>query len=337
VASQLSARPDIRGVPLPGVSSVPVIVDGLAKTYPGGIQALRGISFDVADGEIFGLLGPNGAGKTTTFGILTTTVHPTSGRAFVAGHDVISSPLGVRRAIGVAFQDSVLDNEFSGRDNLRLHARLWKLPRRDTDARIDELLAVMELQDRADDGVRTYSGGMRRRLEIARALLSRPRVLLLDEPTVGLDPAVRDEIWSLIRRLRREAGVTVVLSTHYLEEAEDVCDRVGIINRGELVALGRPAELVENLGTESIELQVAGDSAAAARELVATLRGASSPLVRRDLVSVAVATGTPDLAAQVAALHSDGFGIVGSTTRRTSLADVFAHRTGHPLGDQEER
>jgi len=312
-----------------------VIVDGLRKTYPGGIEAVRGISFDVAEGEIFGLLGPNGAGKTTTFGVLTTTVLPTGGRAFVAGHDVVTSALGVRAAIGVAFQDSVLDNEFSGRENLRLHARLWNLRRREAEPRIDELLSIMGLDRRADDNVRTYSGGMRRRLELARALLARPRVLFLDEPTVGLDPAVRDEIWALVQRLRRDEGVTIVLSTHYLEEAEDVCDRVAIMHQGTLVALGRPGELVEELGVESIELQIDGDPAATARELTATLRGASPPLVRRDVVSVAVSAGAAELAESIAAFRSDGLGIVASTLRRTSLADVFAHRTGQALTDED--
>jgi ABC-2 type transport system ATP-binding protein len=326
-----------RRAPLPGLSSSPVVVDGVAKTYTGGIEAVRGISFDVAGGEIFGLLGPNGAGKTTTFGVLTTTVRPTGGRAFVAGHDVVRSPLGVRRAIGVAFQDSVLDNEFSGRENLRLHARLWKLGRRDAEHRINELLALMGLERRADDGVRTYSGGMRRRLELARALLARPAVLFLDEPTVGLDPAVRDEIWALIRRLRRDEGVTVVLSTHYLEEAEDVCDRVAILNAGEIVAVGPPAELIENLGADSIDLHVAGDPAAAARALKASLQNASPPLVRGDLVSVAVEAGAADLAGRVSALRANGFGIVGSAIRRTSLADVFAHRTGRVLDEDEAR
>src|SRR5918995_1073184 len=233
-----------------------VLVEDLHKTYLRRIEAVRGLWFDVGEGEIFGVLGPNGAGKSTTLGVLTTVVRPTRGRAYVAGHDVRLDALGVRRSIGVVFQDSVLDNEFSGRENLRLHARLWRMPRPDARHRIDELLSVMGLEDRADDNVRTYSGGMRRRLEIARALLARPRVMFLDEPTTGLDPAIRDAIWRLIERLRRDEGVTIVLSTHYLEEAEGVCDRVAIVDRGHLVAIGRPAELVERLGGELVELRV---------------------------------------------------------------------------------
>jgi ABC-2 type transport system ATP-binding protein len=322
-------------VPLPGTPSAPVIVDGLHKTYPGGIEAVRGISFEVAEGEIFGLLGPNGAGKTTTFGILTTTVLPTAGRAFVAGHDVVTSPLGARRAIGVAFQDSVLDNDFSGRENLQLHARLWRIGRHDAEQRIRELLTTMGLEQRADHNVRTYSGGMRRRLELARVLLARPRVVFLDEPTVGLDPAVRDEIWTLVQQLRRAEGVTVVLSTHYLEEAEGVCDRVAIMHHGSLVALGRPVDLIAHLGTETIDLRVDGDPTAAAHALATRIRGASTPLVRRDLVSVAVRAGAAEHAAQLAELRSDGLAIVASTHRRTSLADVFAHLTGQSSGREE--
>jgi ABC-2 type transport system ATP-binding protein len=331
--ARLAAPPPKIGVPLPGLVSAPVVVDGLVKRYPGGIEAVRGISFEVAEGEVFGLLGPNGAGKTTTLGVLTTTVRPTGGRAFVAGHDVVLSPLGVRHAIGVAFQDSVLDSDFSGRDNLRLHARLWGIRRAEAQERIEELLAAVGLDARADDIVRAYSGGMRRRLELARALLARPRVLVLDEPTVGLDPAVRDELWLLIRRLRRDEGVTVVLSTHYLEEAEEVCDRVGVLHEGSLVALGRPDELIAELGVESIELRVDGDSTAAARKLAAVVPTASPPLVRGDLVSVAVAAGAAEVAGDLAAVHTDGLGIVGSTIRRTSLADVFAHLTGRLLDE----
>ena len=238
------------------MSAQTVEVENLHKTYSGGVEAVRGLSFDVDEGEIFGLLGPNGAGKSTTLGVLTTVVEPTHGTALVVGHDVRQAPIEVRRSIGVAFQDSVLDNEFSGRENLRLHARLWRMPRSAATRRIDELLSVMGLADRADDNVRTYSGGMRRRLEIARALLAGPRVIFLDEPTTGLDPAIRDAIWHLIEQLRRAEGVTIVLSTHYLEEAQGVCDRVAIVDRGRIVAQGRPADLVDQLGSELVELRV---------------------------------------------------------------------------------
>ena len=217
----------------------PVVVSDLTKTYPGPVEAVRGLSFRVRAGEIFGLLGPNGAGKTTTVGVLTTLVRPTSGQATVGGHDVRTDPVAVRRSIGVVFQDSVLDNDFSGAQNLRLHARLWRVP--DAERRIAALLAAVGLTDRADDVVWTYSGGMRRRLEIARALLADPKVMFLDEPTLGLDPIARRDLWQVVRTLRERHGVTIVLSTHYLEEAQDVCDRVAIIDQGLIVDEGRPA------------------------------------------------------------------------------------------------
>ena len=222
-----------------------MVVSELTKTYPGPVEAVRGLSFRVRAGEIFGLLGPNGAGKTTTVGVLTTLVRPTSGQARVGGHDVRTDPVAVRRSIGVVFQDSVLDNDFSGAQNLRLHARLWRVP--DAERRIASLLAAVGLTERADDVVWTYSGGMRRRLEIARALLADPKVMFLDEPTLGLDPIARRDLWQVVRTLRERHGVTIVLSTHYLEEAQDVCDRVAIVDqglhrrRGQAVGAGRPA------------------------------------------------------------------------------------------------
>jgi ABC-2 type transport system ATP-binding protein len=269
-------------------------------------------------------------------GVLTTEVQPTRGKAYVGGHDVRLQPLEVRSSIGVVFQDSVLDNEFSGRENLRLRARLWRMPRPDSRRRIDQLLPVMGLEERADDNVRTYSGGMRRRLEIARALLARPRVIVLDEPTTGLDPAMRDASWRLIDRLRRDEGVTIVLSTHYLEEAEGVCDRVAIVDRGRLVAAGRPDALVEELGGQLVELRVDTDPRKAADALAATGLSERRPLIRGDAVALPVPAGVDQLGARVAALSGDGVRVTASTVRRSTLADVFAHLTGLPAGDGEE-
>jgi ABC-2 type transport system ATP-binding protein len=309
------------------------VVEDLHKTYLNGVEAVRGLWLDVGEGEIFGVLGPNGAGKSTTLGVLTTVVAPSRGRAYVAGHDVRRDALAVRRSIGVVFQDSVLDNEFSGRENLRLHARLWRMPRPDARQRIDELLSVMGLEDRADDNVRTYSGGMRRRLEIARALLARPRVIVLDEPTTGLDPAIRDALWQLIERLRRDEGVTIVLSTHYLEEAEAVCDRVAIIDRGRLVTDGRPAALVEQLGAQLVELRVDADPGRAAEALVATGLGSRRPLIRGDLVALPVPARVDRLGATIGDLSGDGLQVTASTVRRSTLADVFAHLTSRAGSD----
>lgn len=299
----------------------PVAVRALTKVYPNGVQAIRGISFEVHTGEVFGLLGPNGAGKTTTLGVLTTLVRPTRGTAMVGGHDVVAEPLAARRSIGVVFQDSVLDNEFSGEANLRLHARLWRVP--NADARIAALLDAVELTARAAHLVRTYSGGMRRRLEIARALLARPSALFLDEPTLGLDPIARQELWHTIGVLRRREQVTVLLSTHYLEEAETVCDRVAIIDQGSIIALATPAQLIDRVGRETLELRVDRDPA----ELLVALRALGpaigEPLVMGETVAVASTSSPDELSMRAAALEPSRLGVRTTTVRPTTLNDVF--------------
>src|SRR5437868_8280120 len=228
--------------------SEPVVeVRGLRKTYPGGVEAVKGVDFAVQRGEVFGLLGPNGAGKSTTIGMLTTTIRPTAGTARLAGFDVARQPLQARAVSSVVFQEAVVDRALTGRANLELHARLWGVPRVTAATRIADLAELLGLAELLDRPVASYSGGERRRLEIARALVSQPQVLFLDEPTVGLDPRIRHELLDVIGRLRDRNEITILLTTHYLDEAERLCDRIAIIHAGEIVALDTPAALLAGL------------------------------------------------------------------------------------------
>src|SRR3954454_4057373 len=235
----------------------------LAKTYPGGVEAVKSIDFEIAPGETFGLLGPNGAGKSTTVGMLTTTIAPSGGSAELAGFDVAAEPLAARAISSVVFQEAVVDRELSGRRNLDLHARLWGVNAKMAATRIAETTQALGLAELIDRPVASYSGGQRRRLEIARALISEPRVLFLDEPTVGLDPRIRRELLDVIAGLRARDGMTILLTTHYLDEAERLCDRVAIVHAGEIVALDTPAALLAGLGGELLELRLEGDVAVA--------------------------------------------------------------------------
>src|SRR5438128_9091173 len=223
-------------------------VEKLRKIYPGGVEAVKAVDFEVEAGEVFGLLGPNGAGKSTTIGMLTTTVAPTSGTARLAGFDVAKHPLAARRISSVVFQEPVVDRSLTGRRNLDIHARLWGVDEREAGGRIAELADTLGLSELVDRPVGTYSGGERRRLEIARALVSSPRVLFLDEPTVGLDPRIRAELLDVIAGLRDREEMTIVLTTHYLEEAQRLCDRVAIIHQGQIVALDTPSALLAGVG-----------------------------------------------------------------------------------------
>jgi ABC-2 type transport system ATP-binding protein len=224
-------------------------VEGAAKRY-GDRAALDGVDLAIAEGETFGLLGPNGAGKTTLVRLLATLARPDGGRLRVGGHDTVADAAQVKRLLGVVFQENNLDRDLSPRQNLEFHARLHRLP--DAASRVAAMIGRLGLAERVDHPVDKLSGGMRRRLVIGRALLTAPRVLLLDEPTTGLDPAIRRDLWDLVRQIR-DQGCTIVLTTHYVEEAEALCDRVGIINRGRMIALGTPAELVDRHGGPRLE------------------------------------------------------------------------------------
>ncbi|MGA2780552.1 MAG: ATP-binding cassette domain-containing protein [Smithella sp.] len=229
-------------------------INSLTKTF-GKIQAVRGIDLNIEKGEIFGLLGPNGAGKTTTIGMLCTIVRPTSGSATLAGFDIVKNPAEVRRQVGIVFQDPTLDTVLTGHENLELHARLYGVPANQREKRITEMLELVDLQGRSKDITRTYSGGMRRRLELARGLLHKPAVLFLDEPTLGLDPQTRARTWDYIKKMAQKEQTTVVLTTHYMEEAQLVCDRVGIIDHGQIMALDAPDNLKESMGGDLVVIR----------------------------------------------------------------------------------
>ena len=313
-----------RGQQVPGVPAVEV--SRLRKVYPGGVEAVKGIDFVVAPGEVFGLLGPNGAGKSTTIGMLTTTVRPTSGSARLAGYDVSTQPLLARSVSSVVFQDAVVDRALSGRANLELHARLWGVPARQASRRITELIDAVGLFELIDRPVSSYSGGQRRRLEIARALVSAPRVLFLDEPTVGLDPRIRHELLDVIVGLRKREDMTIVVTTHYLEEAQRLCDRVAIIHQGGIVALDSPQALLAGLGREILEFRVDGSTDAALGAL--RERG----VARDDSFAIGARVTVPlhEHAATeaVAVIDSERLRVSEIATRVPTLDDVYLQLTG---------
>jgi len=304
-------------------------VQQLTKTYPGGIVAVKGIDFSVAPGEVFGLLGPNGAGKSTTVGMLTTTIAPTSGRACLAGFDVVTQPMAARRASAVVFQEPVVDRPLTGRRNLAVHARLWGLDPGRTKESIADVVEAFGLGDLVDRTVDTYSGGERRRLEIARALLSDPRVLFLDEPTVGLDPRIRFELLDHIAGLRARSRMTILLTTHYLDEAEQLCDRVAVVHQGRIVALDSPPALLAALGREILDLRVNGNVATAVSALRAGGIAGEDAFTVGTTVHVPLHTRPGQEA--VAAVTALGLPVTAVTSRRPTLDDVYLQLTGASL------
>jgi ABC-2 type transport system ATP-binding protein len=301
-------------------------VRGLSKTYPGGVEAVKSIDFEVAPGETFGLLGPNGAGKSTTVGMLNGTVAPTGGSARLAGFDVATEPLAARRASSVVFQETVIDKGLSGRRNLELHARLWGIRPAVATSRIEELAMAMGLSELLERNAGTYSGGQIRRLEIARALVSEPKVLFLDEPTVGLDPRIRHELLDVVAGLRANNEMTTLLTTHYLEEAERLCDRVAIIHLGEIVALDSPKALLSSLGREIVELRVDGDSAAVLALLQARGIARDDAFAVGSTLTVPLHDHSPGDA--VAEVTSAGLELSAINSRTPTLDDVYLRLTG---------
>ena len=304
-----------------------VVVEGLHRRF-GAIEAVRGIDFQVRSGEIFGFLGPNGAGKSTTIKILCTLLDPSGGRASVAGHDVVSERDEVRRHIGLVFQDTTLDDYLSAEQNLRFHAELYGIPRAAIAPRLRQVMELCGLWERRSSVVGTFSGGMKRRLEIARGLMHAPRVLFLDEPTIGLDPQTRSSIWRYIRELKEREDITIFLTTHYMDEAE-YCDRIAIIDAGRLVALDTPEALKARVGKDRVQIRTADD--AAASSALAERFGIEAAM-HDGALTFAVAAGeqfVPRLFAEL------GVPIKSISVSRPSLDDVFMSFTGSTIRDAE--
>jgi ABC-2 type transport system ATP-binding protein len=308
--------------------------NGLVKEYPGDVRALDGLSFAVEEGTVFGLLGPNGAGKSTAVRILTTLARADEGMARVAGHDVRDEPARVRSTIGVVAQRGGADREATARENLRLSGRLHGLRGAELERRIQELLDRFGLADAADRIVRTFSGGMERRLDIGLALVHRPRVLFLDEPTTGLDPEVRADMWQEIERLGRDEGITVLLTTHYLEEADRLAADLAIVDRGRVVASGSPDALKRELSGDAVqvELETELNGAGAALDRLAGLREVS--LDGRTLRARAD-DGARAVPAVLATLDSHGVAVASVTVARPSLDDVYLRHAGRTFGEAD--
>ncbi len=289
--------------------------------------AVDKISISIAEGEIFGLLGPNGAGKTTTISMLSTLIIPSSGKAFVAGHDVIKEPLKVRENIGIVFQEPSVDDLLTGRENLELHALLYGMDSKVAKERIDEMLELVELTDRADDLVRAYSGGMRRRLEIARGLLHMPKILFLDEPTLGLDPASRRNIWKYIEKVTKEKNITTILTTHYLEEADALCDQIAIIDKGKIVIQGTSDQLKGTIGEDVVRIKGKVDKSKFEKMKCVKKVTFEKEGKHVDLVVENAAKNLQKILSYVGEIDS-------VEVRRVSLDDVFLHYTGHSINEE---
>ncbi|HEX9314214.1 MAG TPA: ATP-binding cassette domain-containing protein [Actinomycetota bacterium] len=294
----------------------------------GDFEAVRGVSFDVMPGETFGFLGPNGAGKSTTISMLCTLLKPSGGSALVAGHDVVAGRAEVRRRIGLVFQDTTLDDYLTAAENLRFHAQLYGVPKRVAGERVQQVLEMVGLWDRRDSITRTFSGGMKRRLEIARGLLHSPRVLFLDEPTVGLDPQTRLHIWNYINELKRREQITMFLTTHYMEEAE-FCDRIAIMDNGVIVVTGTPEELKAGIGKDRVELRTDDDDLA--RQRLEDVFGLESSKGENGL-TIHVEHGERFIPHLFASL---GVGIQSVSVARPTLDDVFMEHTGRTIRDAE--
>jgi ABC-2 type transport system ATP-binding protein len=300
----------------------------LTKSF-NGLTAVDQLDISVESGEIFALLGPNGAGKTTTISMLCTILKPTSGTAKVNGFDIVKEAMQVRKSIGIVFQDPSIDDRLTGRENLFMHANLYGVPASEQKNRIDSVLKLVELEDRADDLMRTYSGGMRRRLELARGLIHYPKVLFLDEPTIGLDPQTRDHVWKYIRELKEAHDITVVLTTHYMDEADRLSDRIAIMDYGRIIALDSPSNLKETLEGDVVIIKA--NNLDAVLSLVTEKMGLSHAHVVNGAVEVTVKNGKVMLPRIVDTATQNKIFVESISLREPNLEDVFLHYTGRTI------
>lgn len=307
-------------------------LDGLTKRF-GDVTAVDAISFDVAEGEIFGFLGPNGAGKTTTLMMLVTLLDPTAGRATVNGYDISKQKDDVRKSIGIVFQDPSLDEELTAWENMDFHGRLYGVPKPERHERIDELLELVGLSARRDDLVKTFSGGMRRRLEIARGLLHAPKVLFLDEPTLGLDPQTRNYVWDYIGKLRREQNVTVVITTHYMDEADKLADRIAIIDHGQIIALDTSDNLKSLIGGGLIAIR-SGENDRVVERLTG-LDWVGNLNQHNGMVNVSADNAGRRVAEVIKLLDHSDIPVQSVTMHMPTLEDVFLHYTGRSIREEE--
>jgi ABC-2 type transport system ATP-binding protein len=325
----------------PGAGAPMIQALGLTKTYPGDVQALRGLSFSVEPGTVFGLLGPNGAGKSTTVKILTTLSRPDAGQAHVAGIDVVRHPDRVRHAIGAVGQKSAIDREATGRENLILQAHLYGVRGREATRRADELLERFGLAEAADRLARTYSGGMQRKLDVAMGLIHRPQVLFLDEPTTGLDPEARADMWAEISRLANQEGLTILLTTHYLEEADHLARRLAIVDRGRVVAQGTPDQLKGELHGDAVRVELVEaetDADGRVHQALARVPGVREVVLNGDghAVRARVDEGATAVPAVLQALETEGIKVASVTVARPSLDDVYLRHAGRAFSKADQ-
>ncbi len=311
----------------------PIVVKNLTKTF-NGFKAVDSISFTVKKGEIFGLLGPNGAGKTTTIKMLVTLLKPSSGEAKVAGYDAVKQPNMVRKNIGIVFQEPTLDLELTAKENLDFHARLYGLNKKRREERIKEVLKLVDLYDKANLQVKKFSGGMQRRLEIARGLLHFPKVLFLDEPTLGLDAQTRRKIWDYIIEMKEREDVTIILTTHYIEEADKLCDRVAIIDKGKIIALDDPENLKKMVGEDVVSLTVNDPERLIDELALEEIR----KIVRiEDRLELSVVKGETMIPRIVEIAQKVGVEVKSVSLRKPTLEDVFIHLTGREIREESSK